>query len=639
MLKFTKDKLSIPEIACSYEWIITNGLGGYASSTIISLNTRRYHGLLIASLKPPLRRFLLLSKLEEEIEIENKIYKLGCNRYSPGVIHPEGYKFLYSFHLNYFPTFTYRLENILIEKTIFMKYLENTTVVIYNILTNIPFKMRIFPLINCRDHHSETKENPYFNFSQELIDGQLKIQAYQDAPILYLKNTSGNYVKTGYWYKNFEYEREKERGLPFQEDNYNPGYFEIEINTNTKLGIFASTEFIENISFLNLKNKEEERLKKIESLCETDENFIKTLFLTSSSFIVKREPLSIIAGYHWFSDWGRDAMISLPGICLVTKRFNEAKQILKNFSSFCKNGLIPNCFLEDGTPIYNSVDASLWFFYSVYKYYKYTNDTEFIKEILPILKEIINFYQKGTDFNIYMDRDGLIYSGEPSLQLTWMDAKVGDLVITSRDGKAVEIQALWYNALKIMEEFGEDTSKLTRKLKVNFIRNFWNKEKEYCYDVIKKDIKDDSLRPNQIFTISLPFSLITGEKAKKIVGVIWKNLYTPYGLRSLSPDSPNFKGKYEGNVFERDSAYHQGTVWVWLLGHFITAYLKVNNYSKIAKLIAKNFLKPFRTHISEAGLGTISEIFDGNPPHLPKGCISQSWSVAEILRAYFEDLL
>lgn len=636
MIKFGKDKLSEPSIS-SYEWIITNGLGGYASSTVIFLNTRRYHGLLIACLKPFLNRFLLLAKLEEEIELNGKIYQLGCNKY-PGVIHPEGFKYLESFYFDYFPNFIYRVENILIEKTVFMKHQENTTVVIYNILTSTPLKIKIFPLINCRNHHGEVRENPDYSFFQNIGDN-IEIQAYSNSPFLYLSSTAGNYKKTGFWYKNFEYEREKERGLPFYEDHYNPGYFEIEINTSCKFAIFASTEPIKNLSFPFFKQKEEERLKKIENTCEINEEFLKRLFLTSSSFIVKGEHSTIVAGYHWFGSWGRDTMISLPGICLVTKRFEEAKAILKNFSCYCKNGLIPNCFLEDGSVLYNSVDTSLWFFYAVYKYYKYTNDISFIKEIFPVLKEIIESYQKGTDFNIYMDRDGLLYSGTPNLQLTWMDAKVGDLVITSRDGKPVEVQALWYNALKIMEEFGEDTSRLSRKIRTNFLRVFWNREKGYFYDVVKGEEKDDSLRPNQIFTISLPFPLVSGDKAKKILSIIWKKLYTPYGLRTLSPESPYFKGRYEGNVFERDSAYHQGTVWVWLLGHFISAYLKINNYSKTSKLIAKNLLKPFKTHLTEAGIGTISEIFDGTAPYLPRGCISQAWSVGEILRVYFEDIL
>lgn len=613
-----------------YEWIITNGLGGYASSTAILANTRRYHGLLIAKIKS--ERILLLSKLEEEI-ISDKTYQLSTNRY-PDIIYPHGYVYQKEFRLNFSPTFIYELDDIKIEKEIFMIYQKNSTVISYKIFSPKKILLKIYPLINYRNYHSVTRENSW-SFSQNIENNSLKIRPFENAQELILYFNQANYKKTGYWYKNMEYDREKERGLNYQEDHYNPGYFEIECNKENEFFIIAGTEEIKELNINSLKKKEEERLNNIIKNSGAKDSFSKRLVLSSDSFIVDK-PKSIIAGYHWFYSWGRDTLISLPGILLTTKRFAEAKEILQNFAKFCNRGLIPNYFSDfDGKPSYNTVDASLWFFNAVYQYFKYTQDKEFIKEILPTLKEIISYYQKGTDFNIFMDKDGLIYSGTRDLQLTWMDAKIGNYVVTPRQGKAVEIQALWYNALMIMENLKlENYGDLTKKVKKNFNEIFWNEKDSCLFDVIDKDMKDSAIRPNQILSISLPFKILNKDKWKKVIDKVYKELYTPYGLRSLSYNDVKFIPHYQGSQYERDSAYHQGTVWVWPLGHFIVAYLEEKKFSKSAKLSAKKFFTPFKKHLKEEGLGTISEIFDGEKPHTPRGCISQAWSVSEILRSY-----
>ncbi len=634
-------------------WVITNGLGGFASGSIIGVNSSKYHGLLFAALRPPGERTLLLAKLEEEVLHRGKSFRLGANETRNGV-YPEGYQYIQTFELNPFPHFTYVVEDIMLEKTIFMVHGANTTIVKYKVFCpdDIEFNIRITPFVNCRNYHHTVRKNNW-PFFQEVTEKGATIEAYYGAPKLKIYSDRANYCKaSGYWFENLYYRTENRRGLDPWEDHYMPGAFEITLRNGDTFSIVASTEEEQEVTNPLLKQVEEEkRLAQLVEQAGYNDEFVSRLVLAADSFIVHRQSTdakTVIAGYPWFTDWGRDTMIALPGLTLVTGRYDEAKEILRTFAKYTKDGLIPNMFPDEGSPpLYNTVDAPLWFFYAVYKYLQYTGDNGFIKEeIFPVLKQIIEKYKTGTHYNIHMDEDGLIIAGSEGLQLTWMDAKVGDWVVTPREGKAVEINALWYNALQIIAQlanrYGEahnEYQKLANQVRASFAKEFWNKEGKYLFDVVNKDKKDAAIRPNQIFAVSLPFSMLDHSKESAVVNTVWHHLYFSYGLRSLAPGSPNYKGIYDGDVVARDAAYHQGTGWSWLIGHFITAYRRVNDYSSHSREVASQFILPFKAHLREHGLGTVSEIFDGDAPFNPKGCFSQAWGVAEVLRSYVEDVL
>ncbi|NLY18185.1 MAG: glycogen debranching protein, partial [Clostridiaceae bacterium] len=459
--------------------------------------------------------------------------------------------------------------------------------------------------------------------------------------------------KEGCFFYNMNYPYEHERGLSDTEDHYIPGIYEIDLAPCEEKAITVVASYGEPVDTLDgeyLISQEILRQKELVKGLEKDK-FRFWLTLAADKFIVGRKSTNaktIIAGYPWFTDWGRDTMIALTGLTLATKRFNDARDILSTFAKFEKDGLIPNVFSDIGTePAYNTVDAALWYFEAIYKYIKYTGDFDFVvKRLLPVLKNIINGYMNGTGFDIKMDEDGLITAGNEETQLTWMDAKAGNWVVTPRHGKAVEINALWYNALKIMNyilirsgEKNDDYLKIAQKVKRSFVKLFWNENSNCLYDVVNDQGKDDKIRPNQILAVSLSFPVLSGEIAKSVVNTVYNELYTAFGLRSLSQKSAEYKGIYIGNQFSRDGAYHQGTVWTWPLGQFITAYARV--YKEDGDLIQKleDFFLPFEDHLKDSCIGIISEIFDGNEPLIPRGCFAQAWSVAEILRAYVEDYL
>jgi predicted glycogen debranching enzyme len=449
------------------------------------------------------------------------------------------------------------------------------------------------------------------------------------------------------WYYNFEYGVEQYRGLDFTEDLFTHGVFKRRLRKGEKLGVIVSTEPVEGRDAFKLLRAEEQRRTKLLELLPVRDPFSETLALAADQFIVKRgEDLkTIIAGYHWFSDWGRDTMIALPGICLVTGRYDEAKKILRAFAQSVSQGMLPNRFPDAGEqPEYNTVDATLWFFVAIHKYLQNTNDETVVrKEFMPVLRDIIGWHDRGTRYNIHVDTDGLLYAGEPGVQLTWMDAKVGNWVVTPRQGKAVEINALWYNALAIYallaDRFGlpeEGFNERATAVKMKFQEIFWNEKVGGLYDYIDGDYRDDAIRPNQIFALSLPFPLLEGSRAESVLQLVEEKLYTPVGLRSLSPDHPAYLFHYGGDQLMRDSAYHQGTVWSWLLGPYVSALVKVRGEQ--ARDHAKTILEAITPHLYEAGIGTISEIFDAAPPELPRGCVAQAWSVGEILRAWVEDV-
>ena len=650
---FGRNELGEYEHNAGRQWLTANGLGGFASATVVGANTSKYHGLLFASLKPPVERTLLLAKLEEEVELGGETYLLGCNHTGTG-IYPEGYNYLQSFELRPFPTYTYAFKNVILEKTVFMIREANITIVRYTAYSGstAPVRIRVTPLVNCRHYHHTIRKNDW-PFSQETEQRSVVIEAYPGAPKLQLYSDRAVYNRgSGYWFEGMFYVQEEDRGLEPWEDHFMPGIFEVEVSDGESFSIIASVAGERAITNPLLEQvSAERRLAGIVEELGFHEEFVNRLVLAADTFIVRRESTgarTVIAGYPWFTDWGRDTMIALPGLTLVTRRFAEAREILQTFAKYCADGLIPNMFPDQGgEPLYNTVDASLWFFHSVYKYLQYTGDHEFIKkEIYPVLREIIRNYRQGTAFNIGMDDDGLIYAGEQGVQLTWMDAKVGDWVVTPRHGKPVEINALWYNALEVILRLaGEyrdndvDFDSLAARVRNSFVNRFWNPEKKCLYDVITGNSMDESIRPNQIFAVSLPFSPLDHGKQVHVVNTVWSELYVSYGLRSLSSADSEYRGKYQGDVIQRDSAYHRGTGWGWLAGPFITAFRKVHDYSPESKVIAERFIVPFKAHLREHGVGTISEVFDGDPPHHPRGCFSQAWSVAEVLRAYVEDIL
>jgi len=650
------------QAATSREWLLANGIGGYSSSTIIGVNTRRYHGLLIAAENPPWNRKLLLSKLEEEIAIENgKKFWLSANKY-PGVIYPKGHKHMWEFRLDPFPTFFYVLPDIVVKKRIFMPHGVNAVVVNYKVTkrSGKEGKIRVFPLINSRGIHEITKvERAKLRFTQRSKPKFVEIvDSHCHAPLLCMGSDLMEYrvseqSEEERWFKNMEYERERERGYEYLEDHYNPGFFEFELKgSRSEFNLLATggPNASENFWSIYSENPEDFRAEylratqRLEMLVQLFRSHVpkkngelEYLARAADSFIATSR--AIIAGYHWFSTWGRDSLIALPGLTLVTGRYEIARKILLDLGRRQKGGLIPNQFGEDWAT-FNAADVSLLFFYALYKYLTYTNDLETATELWPILEKIVASYVEGVKGKIRMDEDGLIWS---SRGMTWMDVRIENEYVTPRQGKVVEINAQWYNALKIMEILAEKMDKENKwvgkaeEVKKNFRKKFWNPSGGYLYDVIDSGLRDKSLRPNQIFAVSLPFPLLQGEEAKQVVSVVQEKLLTPYGLRSLESDDPRFKGAYKGGVIEREHAYHQGTVWSWLLGPFITAFIAVNG--KRARESALRFLeKLLDKHMLEAGIGTISEIFDGDEPHTPRGCISQAWSVGELLRCYVEDI-
>jgi predicted glycogen debranching enzyme len=652
-IKFGADSFSTYEEGIKKEWIVGNGLGGYASSTVIGANTRTYHGLLVASPEKSPGRFVLLSSLDEEISINEEVYRLATHKY-PDTIFPSGFNYISKFILVPFPLWVYQSGDFTIKKKIFMIHNSNTTCILYNIRSRREGALlRIFPLVNSRNFHYTVRSGE-LSFTQKTNPAGVKLESSNGCTFSLSSNLS--YHSDPKWYYNFEYDIEKKRGLNFQEDNFNPGYFESKLKLGTShFFIAASTEDVSSLTLEQVEEfytRETYRQNLLAFNSRLTEPFALKLLRATDPFIVKNPSSgesTVIAGYHWFSDWGRDTMISMPGLLLIPRRFEEAKYILKNFSRHCKRGLIPNAFLAlGGEPIYNTVDASLWFIHTVGRYFAYTKDFLFLSDVWDTLEEIIENYRKGTDFGIGMDSDYLIQQGP---QLTWMDAKIGEQALTPRAGKACEINALWYNALKTASSLGTHLGKNTSTYETlaagvasNYENVFWNPETNCLFDLVYKgeegyEVKDPAIRPNQIFAVALPYTILSPEKEKAIVDRVEKDLLTPFGLRTLSSDNPLYKGHYCGDSVTRDAAYHNGTAWPWLLGAYVKAYRKVHNYSKESLEDMRALLQNFDIHLETAGIGTISELFDGDYPYTPGGCIAQAWSVAEILRAYVEDVL
>lgn len=632
----------------SLEWLETNGLGGYASGTVSGAHSRRYHGLLVSATNPPVGRTNVLSKLDETLVLNGVRFELGTNQYA-GAVHPQGYSFLKSFERNLFPEFVYQAGGVELKKTIAAVHGENTVLVLYEVLAApATFTMELLPLYACRDFHSLSRYNAAIDNSYRFKNGVLRTRNYESCPEVLIAVPGSRFEEQINWYYNFEYAIEKYRGQDCVEDLYTHGKFVVELRQGETLGVVISTEQLPEVSLDAVKRLRHETSRRRELVKDFSKSpALHPLVLGADQFIVKRGSLnSVIAGYHWFADWGRDTMISLPGLCLSTGRFEEARNILQAFADSVSKGMLPNRFPDYGEePEYNTIDASLWYFNAVYKYYRETKDTSFLKSVLPVLQQIIDWHIQGTRYNIRVDpADGLLYGGTDGVQLTWMDAKIGDWVVTPRTGKAVEINALWYNALSIMEalmkvtrqwKFAKAYQAHALQVKEQFESVFWNEENQGLYDFVDGSKKNSDVRPNQLYAIALPFPVIEAkDKAEKILSQVTEHLYTPRGLRSLSPKHRDYKSEYIGGAWQRDSSYHQGTVWSFLVGVYVDALVTVRGGAgrKEAVRVAESLLQ----HLDEACIGSVSEIFDGKEPFAPKGAMAQAWGVAELLRVCVE---
>ena len=735
--------------ASKKEWLLTNGLGGYAMSTVSGLNTRRYHGLLVAAMRPPVGRAVVLSKMDETLELEDGPLALDTNFY-PGVVHPRGFEHIESFALFPFPTVVFTGPGWRIEKSVYLVHGENTVVVTYKMLPllrprrqdkkgkahkqqqqqqqqrasdaeaaanpsgraesaaplggraagpaspgdatsaaarpgsaplpgglvtpagGVPapllsrprdidvepltsLRLRVRPLFAFREAAQLTSQSDRIqptigarSFGQE--GSIVRVTPYAEWEPVYLVSPDAGFVEAPDWYKNVEYPQERYRGLEYREDLWTYGYYGTELRIGQSISIACTLHPPEKrLPSWPIEREIERRTQVLVQMPE-DKPFARRLALAADQFVVRRERdlASIVSGYPWSVDHTRDTMIALPGLLLVTGRFREAKSILRTYARALDRGMLPNKLPEGGErPEFGSVDATLWFFIAVFKYLQYTGDFDFVKTELRIaMLEIVRYYSEGTRHGIRIESDGMLRCGEPGRALTWMDARVGDVPVTPRAGKPVEINALWYNALRIMERLAERFSipsdmarfgGMAERIEDAFVATFWNAARGCLYDLVDYSGPEAAIRPNQVLAVSLPFPLLDSESAQSMVRVVGQHLLTPMGLRSLDPEHPDYKGVYDGDARQRHAATHQGTAWAWWMGQFVSALVKA--IPGEGRVEAAKLLKPFEQHLQEDGLGQISEMFWGNAPHWPRGCPAQAAAVAEILRAYHEDVL
>ena len=630
----------------SLEWIATNGLGGYASSTVIGANTRKYHGLLVASLNPPVDRQVMVNRTEDFILTKQREYiPLTTNQY-PGSVFPEGYKHLEVFSRTPIPTFHYRTREGNITKKIFMPYGSNTTVVEYTNAGDIEVTLSIHPLFNDRDFHTLMKENNDYQFQVEEEEELIKVKAAPWSSVVYWAFRKGDFIQDRAWYKNTEYLREMDRGFDFTEDTFQVGKVEASIQPGESVYmVFTLEESMVHKDPSELKKAEIERLKNLVP-SGIQNTFYKDLIVSADQFLVKRkstESYTIIAGYHWFSDWGRDTMIAMLGGTISLNKQEVSTSLIRTFLSYLDQGMIPNRFpdRQDDEPEYNTIDGTLWLFVAVYEYFQKFNDIEFLQYVYPKFEDILKHHIAGTRYNIRVTEEGFLNGGSSHTQLTWMDAKIGDFAVTPRYGCPVEINALWYNALKIYNFVAETLGiqaepsivSIANKLEKNFEEAYWNDE-GYLNDIyfVSGNI-DRKIRPNQLYAISLPFTLLNKEKQQIVLDNVKEHLLTPLGIRTLSPTDPEFKPYYGGNAWDRDTAYHQGTVWPFVLGEYMMALLKVNDFSEEAIQECKNIIDGFQDHFYQnSGIHCIAEILDGREPKDGKGTIQQAWSVTALIR-------
>ncbi|STX28772.1 putative glycogen debranching enzyme, archaeal type [Legionella beliardensis] len=650
------------------EWLITNGLGGYASNSVAGITTRKYHGYLVAALPPPYGRTIMLNHLHEEvITADGQTFIISCDERSNGNISLTGMSYLQEFYLDYgLPVWRYHINDIIIEKRIILIYQQNTIQITYKLISGCDnVYLNIQPSFNFRPHEAPVSKHNPAPYQILAIENRYEITFDNHPPLrLFLHGQNVKFVLQENHIPDAYFRMEEMLGYECLGQLWTPGYFNLELQKGYGATLVASTEKWETITALKPEDAlpaELARRRHLLSLAqpEAQNEMGAELILAADKFIITplsrfadavraraegNEAYTIIAGYHWFTDWGRDTMISLEGLTLCTGRHKEGLWILKTFCHYVKDGLIPNMFPEGiHEGLYHTADATLWFFHALDRYLDLTQNYSELPYFLPTLKKIIQFHERGTHFNIGMDaNDCLIKQGQEGYQLTWMDAKVGDWVVTPRRGKAVEINALWYNALKLMAEWTQNSDtrasqhyqELAHHVYQSFNQKFWLTNKGYLYDVIEGEIgNDDALRPNQLFAISLKYPVLEKNRWLKVIKICQKELLTPYGLRSLAPNHPDYKPYYDGSLRVRDAAYHQGTVWAWLIGPFIDAWIKA--YPK-QRIKARQFLLSFEQHLEDSGVGSISEVFDAMEPYTPRGCVAQAWSVAEVLRAWIK---
>jgi len=638
-----------------HEWLETNGLGGYALSTIQNCNTRKYHGLLVAALEQPAGRFVLLSKFEDTVIVGRHEFPLSCNRY-PGVIHPDGHLALSEFSLEEGPVFLYKTGGCTLRKSILMVHGENTVLVRYDLQEAIaPIRLRLNPLLAFRRHHELKQEDTFIRTATTPVFRGVSIQPYEGLPRLIIQSSlTPKFKPVAAWYRDFEYSVESERGYDFHEDCFSPGLLEYTLQPGGALIVCASLTEQRNIKDLWAQELERRcantrAAKQVaQPFAGTPSEAVLPGLIRSGRHFPIRTPgtgrATIIAGYPWFDDWGRDTLISLPGLTFYSGRPELGAEILKAVVPHERDGLIPNCFAADPSQhAYNSVDASLLYFWAVQQLLECTGDRETVRTHLwPLLTRILKKFMEGTRFDTFMRPEGLLHAGNRHTQLTWMDANSRGEPVTPRHGFAVDLNALWYNAIcfadQLSREFGDPVpwpSDLAPRIKDAFCNLFWMEDEGCLADSFAEGKLDRSIRPNQILAVSLPFSPLTSAQQKQIVAVVRRDLFTPYGLRTLSPRDPAYCGRYEGDQPTRDAQYHQGTVWPWLLGHFGEAVLKVADDPKSEAIILAAALQPLLDYsLNEQGLYMVPEIFDGDSPQRPNGCPAQAWSSAELIRLF-----
>jgi predicted glycogen debranching enzyme len=630
----------------SAEWLEVDGLGGFASGTTVGIRTRRYHALLLTATTPPSERKTLVNGLEAWVETGRGNWFLTSQRYAPDIVYPDGMAHIKIFELRPWPTWRFQLgDNLVIEQELFVPFGQSALVVNWR-LAGDPgdkAKLTVRPFLSGRDFHGTHHENPAFRFDPELRGDRVRWKPYTDIPAV-VAGSNGRYLHSPTWYRNFCYVEERARGLDYLEDLASPGLFDWDLRTEAASMIFFAE------GFANIHNEDGATIEIANKLraqeLQRRETFPYPLAATADCFLVKRgSGKTIIAGYPWFGDWGRDTFISLRGLCLATDRLEIARDILTEWAGTVSMGMLPNRFPDRGVePEFNSVDAALWYSIAVFEYLRAVHgrpnleDSDVTTKLQQAIEAILSGYCAGTRFGIKVAEDGLLAAGEPGVQLTWMDAKVGGQVITPRIGKPVEVQALWINALWIAQSFSSQWKSLFAKASETFTIRFWNEARGQLFDVIDVDHRagtvDPLSRPNQIFAVGgLPLVLLPMDRARRVVETVEATLCTPMGLRSLAPGEPGYVPRYEGDVWHRDSAYHQGTVWPWLIGPFIEAWVRVGgNTPEVKKLARQKFLEPLRSHLDQAGLGHLSEIADADPPYTPRGCPFQAWSLGEMLR-------
>jgi predicted glycogen debranching enzyme len=660
-IELGRGELDTFESAASREWLVTNGLGGFASGTIAGVCTRRYHGLLVAALKPPGERVVLVAKLDASVHYDGASFALGSNEYADGTVDPRGFENVASFDLDgLIPVWRWTIGDALLEQRVTMVHGQNTTLVSFTVArASSRLALTLRPLCTYRDYHSQSQGG--WSLGVAPLAGGCEIRAFDGAVPYRIVADRGLFAVRPEWYWSFRHRAETARGLDDREDLFVPGELAVELaaGDTVTLTLCAACDRVASprvddarapagehprqiepsdgsASFAR-EARRQQRL--VEAVPAGAPDWIRRLALAADQFIVRRanEGHTVIAGYPWFSDWGRDTMIALPGLTLATGRHDVAASVLRTFARFVSEGMLPNRFPDAGeAPEYNTVDATLWYFHALDQYVAASGDRKLVAELYPTLLEIVEAHLRGTRYRIHADSDGLLYAGAPGVQLTWMDAKVGDWVVTPRIGKPVEINALWYNALRIMAEFAatlgesDDFTAPAEAARAGFAR-FRRPDGLGLYDVIDgPEGIDDSIRPNQILAVSLPHSPLGKADQAAVVEICRQHLLTSYGLRSLAPGSPGYHPHYGGDVRERDGGYHQGAVWGWLLGHFALAVHRVTGEAEGAQAL----LTPMRDALTDQGLGTIGEIFDGDPPHDPRGAPSQAWSVACTLQAW-----